>query len=267
MRQLEFGLNARNLDELTLLLGEKLSGISFYTIPGILLDNSSKLKKALGKNPKKLQVIDIVEPEFATLVPEESLQVRIEFLKIFEARCAIAERFGINTINANFDLTRAINNPVYGASLLKVLRACSGILEKYQLTLNIPVRVPSKDISLDKAIDFIRDVMYPNIQLIIALYPHEPGALDYEEKFYNYLKYNMDNWKICFEPERGNMLTLTLLNKIFTLPFTPIPNPNTKVLFDIGKDNVEIDFYKELCNLIKDVKLNTIATASLDKII
>lgn len=263
MRQIKFGLNARNIEELTQLVGEKLPGIHFFAYPGILLDNSAKLKKILNKSTKKFQILDIVEPQFATLIPEESLQVRIEFLKIFANRCAIAESLDITTVSANFDLTRAINNPEYGTALAKILKACIGILEKHQLTLNIPIRVPSRDITLKQAVNFIRDIMYPNIQLLISHYPHEPNALEHDEEFYHYLKYNMDSWKICFEPEHGNMLTPTLLNKIFSFPFTPLPQPNIKALLDIGNDNVDISYYKELSNLTKEVKINKIDDSSL----
>ena len=189
MRQIKFGLNARNIEELTQLVGEKLPGIHFFAYPGILLDNSVKLKK--------------------------------------------------------------------------ILKACIGILEKHQLTLNIPIRVPSRDITLKQAVNFIRDIMYPNIQLLISHYPHEPNALEHDEEFYHYLKYNMDSWKICFEPEHGNMLTPTLLNKIFSFPFTPLPQPNIKALLDIGNDNVDISYYKELSNLTKEVKINKIDDSSL----
>jgi hypothetical protein len=258
VRQLKFGLNARNIDEFTELVDAKLPNISFFTIPGILLDSSAKLKKSSHKNSKKLQVLDIVEPEFAALVPEESLQVRIEFFKIFASRCAQAARLGISTVSANFDLTRAVNNPTYEILLSKILKACSGILDQHQLTLTIPVRIPSKDISLASAVKFIRSILCYNIQLTILLYPHEPNALEHDEEFYNNLKYNLDSWRICFEPEFGNMLTPTLLNKIFSFPFTPLPQPDSEVLLYIGKDTVDIDFYRELATLIKDVKISNL---------
>ncbi|MCQ2377828.1 MAG: hypothetical protein MJ016_01275 [Victivallaceae bacterium] len=192
---------------------KKLSSFSGVELPGELLNGApSAAEKFPGCG-----IRDLVSSRLARLIPYENNTIQSEFLKVFSDRCRMAAARGACRGTADFDLARALADKNDERRFRLLLRGLFGALEENGLTLLLPVRFPRVPGSADAAAirDFCRGMLYPRLGIYIDFYPHEPGAFDFGDAL-RALRFDAESWRIHFEPERGNQLTVPLMEKLFS---------------------------------------------------
>ncbi len=200
----------------------KLADFSGYELPGELLTDDLHLT---ASPDFYCGVRDLAAPQLARLIPYENLVMRSEFARFFAKRCRSAAKLGATYVTADFDLAHALANDEMRRKLQCFLKGLFGILAENHLTLLVPVRIPAvPDGAAARDIrDFCRGLLYPGIGLYLDFHPHEPGAFDFVQTLAE-LRFDARYWRIYFEPERGNQLTVPLLEKLFAaLENTAVP--------------------------------------------
>ena len=191
----------------------KLAAFSGCELPGELLTDDLRL----AASPDfYCGVRDLAAPQLARLIPYENLIMRSEFSRFFAKRCRTAAKVGATYVTADFDLAHALGNAGMRQKLQLFLKGLFGILAENHLMLLVPVRLPAvaDGVSAREIRDFCRTLLYPGIGIFLDFHPHEPGAFDFAGTLRE-LRFDAQYWRIFFEPERSNQLTVPLLEKLF----------------------------------------------------
>ncbi len=207
---------------------KKLAAFSGCELPGELLTDDCHLapdaKFYCG-------VHDVVSPQLARLIPYENLVMRSEFSRFFTRRCRASAALGARYVTADFDLAHALADAAKREKLLLFLKGLFGILSECKLKLLMPVRIPAAADGVQAKVirDFCRALLYPGVGIYLDFHPHEPGAFDFAETLRD-LRFDAQYWRIFFEPERSNLLTVPLLEKLFAaLESLPLAQTNIAI--------------------------------------
>lgn len=215
--KLSFALSLPHAEQLECFLHTSFAHRINLELSGALLDEPL---------PEKLTAVgirEIVPADLSRLIVGENLTVQLEFSRLFRKRCRRAAQLGARYIGADFDLPGILRVPERANAAAQLLPELLGIAAREHLELRLQLRLPPADVlNFADLIAFSRQFMLPNIGFAWDFHPHEPGAFDRLD--IRDFHFSTGNWRINFEPEKGNRLTSALWEKfsaiLTTSPFT-----------------------------------------------
>lgn len=214
---IEYGLSIASDEHFERLSVKKAARFDFIEFPGALLDSEQCCRKleSLHRADCSLVVRDLLDPTLVRLVQNEIFQVKLEFDRKLHQRCAAASGLGADTAGADFDVVNAVEDQEYAAGLASLIKSTLGTFYEHKLTLALPGRIPlpSGEFSISDVISFNRRFISPDVVCALEFHPHEPGAFETVEEHFDILRFYRSFWRICFEPEHGNILNTALLKR------------------------------------------------------
>ena len=195
-------------------LPKQLNAIEF---PGDMLESSSGFQKLaqLAKHGTLLFGRDFISPEIAALIPEENCKLRSELENHFQKRCARAAEAGVKHFSVGFDIFHAMSDEAYREKLGRFLRRCAGVTRDLGQTLHLVCRIPGGG-SFDQwaqILKFRNDLLTPDIELLLELHPHEPGAAETIAAALELFRLHDNCRRICYDSSVGNTLTAAALKR------------------------------------------------------
>lgn len=214
---IRFGISAAMPEQLLPLPAKLPEGLAAVEFPGDMLEGSPGYQKLLQlrKNDILLFGRDFISPEISALIPEENCKLRSELENHFQQRCAKAAELGVKNFSVAFDLFQAAGSPEYGEKLGLFLRRCAGVIYEFGQTMHLVCRVPGGGSfgSWEDLLKFRRELLCPNIQLLLEIHPHEPNASEVISEALNTFRL-YDSWRrICYDSGVGNTLTAAAVKR------------------------------------------------------
>ena len=254
---IEYGLSIASDEHFERLPVKKAAGFDFIEFPGALLDSDAACRKleSLHRAGCPLVVRDLLDPTLVHLVQNEIFQVKLEFDRKLHQRCAAASALGADTAGAAFDVINAVEDEEYGRGLASLIRSTLGTFYEHNLLLALPGRIPfpSSIAGISDVIKFSKKIVCPRLICAFEFHPHEPGAFETIEANFELLRFYRDFWRICFEPEHGNILNSALLKRfIETLKLSEVQV--SRVAICPGHKLPDDEMLDELLKVISEVE-------------
>lgn len=254
---IEYGLSISSDEHFERLAVKKVARFDFLEFPGALLDSDSACRKleSLHRAGCSLVVRDLLDPTLVHLVQDEIFQVKLEFDRKLHQRCSVAHSLGADIAGAAFDVLNAVEDKEYGKGLVSFIKSTLGTFYENSLTIALPGRIPlpSGEFDISDVIKFSRQIICPNMIYALEFHPHEPGAFETLEAHFELLRFHRDFWRICFEPEHGNMLNQTILKRFLeTLKLKEAVS--CRVAVSPGHQLPDNEMIEELLKIIAEVE-------------
>ncbi len=254
---IEYGLSIASDEHFERLTVKKAARFDFIEFPGALLDSDAACRKldSLHRAGCPLVVRDLLDPALVHLVPGEIFQVKLEFDRKLHQRCAVASSLGADAAGAAFDVINAIEDEEYAKELIAFIKSTLGTFYEHNLTLALPGRIPFPSASADisDVIKFSKRIACPQVICAFEFHPHEPGAFETLEAHFDILRFYREFWRICFEPEHGNMLNSALLKR-FAEALQLSGSLHSRVALSPGHQLPDDEMLDELLKVIGEVE-------------
>ena len=133
-----FGFGIAREEHFSLLPPTLPDEFSFLEVPGEILESRkicADLERYSARQRKAVVIRDIVQSYLADSAPFFPLHLKVEFDRKFRERCEAAARLKCRIISADFNLARALGDPVYKKNLLNLLRSIAGILDEFKFIM------------------------------------------------------------------------------------------------------------------------------------
>ena len=249
----EFGCGIIAEEPLDKLPVKRLCGFDFIEFPGVWLDSPTAIRKlkTLRHAGCRLMVRDLVPPALARIVPQENLKVKVEFDRKFREQCRQAAELGVEGVEIQFDLDRAVREPAYGALLRSFVLSCAGGLREHALSLQLPCRLPRPPggCRIIDLLQFRHRLGLPETGFNLEFHPYEPGAFEILEQEKTNLQYIRQSWRIVFAPEHGNQLNAGHWHKLLQAIGTPRNGSDFRIALAPGNqmpDEAMLDYLLQL---------------------
>lgn len=254
---IEYGLSIASDEHFERLSVKKVARFDFLEFPGSLLDSELSCRKleSLHRAECPLIVRDLLDPTLVRLVQNEIFQVKLEFDRKLHRRCSAASALGADTAGADFDIINAVEDKEYGKGLASLVKSTLGTFNEHKLTLALPGRIPlpSEEFTIADVINYSRSFISPQVICAFEFHPHEPGAFETVDKYCDILRFYRSFWRICFEPEHGNILNEALLRRFLdALKMSDVVHAS--VALCPGHQIPDDDMLDELLNIIAGVE-------------
>ena len=201
---------------------------------GEMLDSSPARRRVHRFAPDRLalSVHDLVPPELARLVPTQKLALQLEFTKLFRARCRRAAELKAQEIGVSFDLETAFGDARYAAELMRLLRACWGILAEFRLTLRFSLRLPPEPgkPELSRFVEFRRSCLCPAVAFALELHPLEPGMARLNKEALKPLRFCNELWRLEFSMAERRQVDFEAVNRVLKESGELLPGPRRVIL-------------------------------------
>ena len=212
-----FGISAATPEQLLPFSAKMVQRINAVEFPGDMLESAAGFQKLsqLSKSGILLFGRDFISPEISALIPEENCKLRSELENHFQQRCAKAAELGVKNFSVSFDLFQALSSVEYREKLGRFLRRCAGVIHGYGETLHLVCRIPGGGSfsKWEELLKFRRELLVPNIELLLELHPHEFNATEAIGRALESFRLH-DRWRrICYDAEVGNTLTAAALKR------------------------------------------------------
>lgn len=209
--KLHYGIAVASAKQLNDLPG--LEKVDFLELPSFLRDEPDLVIPPVWKK-RLLRAGGRREARTLSSLVCAGSGIKLEYFRMFSGCCADFSRWGAKEITLCVDWEAAFSDTDYAVNLREILRCCFGITEKYRLKPVLELRIPGSAV-LDPAqfIKFRNSLLIP-VRTLVDLHPHEPGALEFLEKFSAAMPFDSSCFRISFDAVGGNYLTVKLLDKI-----------------------------------------------------
>lgn len=173
------------------------AGLGFLMFPGDALE-SQELRMKLHKIVSgKVAVVprELLSYEMVSLLPEQNLALKVEFARVFRARCKRALELRSSEVGLRIDWERMQTERSYREALLLLLRGTFGILDEYRLKLRIALRLPG---DAEAYVRFLREMLFPGLVFSLEC---TPGSVEAETL--HALRFYSDCFVLHPDPETG----------------------------------------------------------------
>ena len=173
------------------------AGLGFLALPGEAFERQELRMKLHKIVSGKVAVIprELIGYEMASLLPEQNLALKVEFARVFRARCKRAVELRCGEVGFRIDWERMRSEPVYREAQLRLLRGTFGILDEFHLKLRIAFRLPGDAAAY---VRFLREMLFPGLVFSLEC---TPGSVETEAL--HTLRFYSDFFVLHPEPETG----------------------------------------------------------------
>lgn len=251
-----FGFGIAREEHFSLLPPTLPDEFSFLEVPGEILESRkicADLERYSARQRKAVVIRDVVQSYLADSAPFFPLHLKVEFDRKFRERCEAAARLKCRIISADFNLARALGDPVYKKNLLNLLRSIAGILDEFKFIMLLPLYFPADACSKSFAefLSLKKELFYPGFRFLLNYRFHEEGAGDMLNSVVSDLSFERHFWRLSYMPDSENLLRLEELENM--RPFWEnIPgNTPAYVCFEPGVIAPDQIMINDLAHLLK----------------
>lgn len=195
---------------------ENFRNFSLVEISGEMLEDAGKYG-LFSRIPDGVLVRELLPRRIVDDLPDASGGVCRELLKLFEQRCILLEKYGIEWATLTPNLGRAKDDVVYREKLLDLMRCMFGIALRHGVNFVYELRLPeSFPGAVDEMLKFCRSCNI-RVRVLIDFHPHEPRGFEMLEQAVAKLKMKRDAWRISFDVASCNYLSLDVVKRVFAL--------------------------------------------------
>ena len=173
------------------------AGLGFLALPGGAFERQELRMKLHKVVSGKVAIVprELIGYEMASLLPEQNLALKVEFARVFRARCKRALELRCGEVGFRLDWERMQSDAVYRDALLWLLRGTFGILDEFHLKLRIAFRLPGDAAAY---VRFLREMLFPGMVLSLEC---TPGGVETEAL--HALRFYSDFFVLHPDPETG----------------------------------------------------------------
>lgn len=204
----EFGAVLCSADGLARMPEPYPAGLGFLAFPGEAFE-SQELRMKLHKVVSgKVAVMprELLAYEMISLLPEQNLALKIEFARVFRARCKRALELRSGEVGLRIDWERMQAEEGYRDALRQLLRGTFGILDEFHLKLRLALRLPGNAAAYMR---FLREMQFPGLVFSLEC---TPGAV--ETDALHTLRFYSDFFALHPDPETGRGWSVDEIRKL-----------------------------------------------------
>ncbi len=160
---------------------------------------------------------DLMDSHLCSLLPGESIKMRLEFIRLFTERAKAARAINCFGVTLRFDQEAMLTNGEYKQNLRLILNSISGFLAAEKMKLYLSMRLPTDlaDGRLEALNVLMHRVMSPEIEFLFDVYIHEQAFVNADwATLLKKIGINTRNFRFVYEPEQGNRFSNVLIRKI-----------------------------------------------------
>lgn len=203
-RSIEFGLSSDYK------LPETPDLFAFYEI-------FSEHLKRRERSVYPLLARDLMDSHLCSLLPGESVKMRLEFIRQLLERAKVARSVNCFAVSLRFDQESMLSDDKYEQNLRLILNSIAGFLATEKIKLYLAMRFPvdAADARLAVLNKLMHRVMSPEIEFLFDVYIHEQSFVNADwATLLKKIGINTRNFRFVYEPEQGNRFSPVLIRKI-----------------------------------------------------
>lgn len=183
-------------------------------LPLSMLETEKGPAVLLEHDWRYIHLTELMDISLSRRIAEQSSSMITEFVNNFNALLDRAHAFDVDSVTVDFSIDTAANNPEIYSSLQKLVKRLMPKLYESGIKLCIPVRIPpaSSDLSPEKHLNFLRELMFPGIRFTVNIHPHQLNKDFVPETLLRWYRFDVDVVRFAYEADMGNRLVKKLIN-------------------------------------------------------
>ncbi len=204
--------------------------VTFGALPAVLLTDGA-WPEILNGVSRRI-VLDAADAALLGMMPEESLRVRMNFLRELSVRLRELATDAVHAVILSPDLDRMTADPGYRENTLAMFRSLAGGLFDLPLELGVRLRLPHPESAAAIRAFLLLLQSVPGLRGVLELHPHEPAFAALNPMEVNPLRMPGVMVEILYARMLGNRLTAKLMKPV--LDQLRAPERDLEILFRPG---------------------------------